>query len=443
MSRINLQKVLGTSPPTIKTGKLIWTGYFVLILFFGGLIGWSLYTTIDAAAIANGKIAINDKLKTIQHLDGGIIKKIYVRDGDTVKKNDQLIQLDPTQAQITLGVISKQIDEMAALENRLIAEKNNIDQIKFDKRLINKKAQIETRELIRSQQQIFEAKQRMFNGQLEILQYKITQLQNEIKSFTAQRQSTAKQLLLIQEELDAMHILARKNLVEKPKILALKREKARLNGAQGEYLGRIAKANQQIAETRSRILTLQQERQQKILSELRETQQKKAELIEKERAHIDLLKRLTIRSPIQGTIVNLKHHTETGGVISPGQPILDIVPTQSKLIIEARINPLDIDVVHNGLKAKIQLTALKQKSLPNIEGIVRHVSADIQKDQSTQESYYLVTIDGFQHHIEGIDSALLYPGMPVQVMIITDNRSPLAYLLAPLRDSLKRAFREN
>ncbi len=442
MMRTNFKSLYPKGDNQLNIRKDIRYGLIIIALFFGGFLLWSILTSIDAAAIAPGKIVVESKRQTIQHLEGGIITKIFVKDGTTVQKDDPLIELSSTHAKVTLDVIQGQLHELLAQKARLEAERDDLSKIDFPNRLSKNKQSPKISKLLKSQTRIFETQKKAFKSQLEILNYKITQLEQEINSFKAQQESVKKQIALIEEELKAMLFLSKKKLIEKPKILALKREHARLIGNQGEYLGQMAKARQKIAETKSQIITFTEEHNKNILHELRETSQKLAQLYEKEKSAKDILNRTMIYAPMSGVVVGLQKHT-ISGVISPGQPVLDIVPNNAKYVIEARISPLDIDVVHPGLKAKIQLTAFKQRNTPSIEGEVTVVSADILKDEQTGEQFYQVKIDNFQNSLAKIKTLKLYSGMPVQVMIITDNRSPLSYLLSPLKESINRSFRED
>lgn len=442
MSRMNFKNILSNKNVNLNVNKDVRTGFIIIAIFFGGFLLWSVFASIDAAAIAPGKIVVESKRQTIQHLEGGIITKIYVKDGTTVKANDPLIQLSDTHAKVSLDVIQGQLYELLAQRARLEAEIDDLSDIVFPPRLMNEKKNNKIQKLIASQKRIFLTQKKAYDSQIEILKFKITQLDQEIYSFKSQSKSVEKQILLIEEELNAMLFLSKKKLIEKPKILALKREHARLLGNKGEYVGLIAKAKQQIAETRSQMITFKEERHKKTLHELRDTQQKLAQLYEKEKSAKDILKRTVIYAPMGGVVVGLQKHT-ISGVISPGQPVLDIVPNNAKYVIEARISPLDIDVVHPGLRAKIQFTAFKQRNTPSIEGEVTIVSADILKDEHTGEQFYQVKIDNFQKQLEALKTLKLYSGMPVQVMIITDNRSPLSYLLSPLKESINHSFRED
>lgn len=425
--------------PTILRPVLFGLG--ILILFFGTFSLWSLISPLDSAAIAQGKITVETNRKTIQHLEGGIIKKIYIRDGSKVKKGDTLIVLDDTQPRASLDLLRGQANELLATEARLLAEQENAKKITFPKRLLKDAKLAKVKKILDGQQKLFEANEKTYYGQIKILGQRETELEKEIESIDAQVKSETEQLKYIKEEVVAVEYLEKRKLIEKPRLLALKREAARLSGNRGEHLGLIAKAHQKIGETKQQALTLSHTRSKEIATQLRETQTRLADVLEREKAAEDVLKRTTIIAPQAGTIVGLQKHTQAG-VITPGQDVLDLIPSQDELIIEARINPLDIDVVHEGLIAKVQLTAFKTRSTPTLNGVVDRVSADSFTDKQTGENYYLAQVKIPKKELKRIKHVSLYPGMPVQVMIITDKRTPFAYFITPIKESFHRAFRE-
>jgi HlyD family type I secretion membrane fusion protein len=425
--------------PPIRQAVLF--GAVILLVFVGTFLLWALLAPLESAAIADGKIVVDTSRKTIEHLEGGIIARLYVQEGSQVKQGDLLIELDDTQALARLDLLRGQINHFYGLAARLLAERDNKDKVRFPKRLINQKDNPSVQQIMQSQRAIFAANKATFNGQIVILQQRIKQLEKEIDSLQAQVESDSRQLELINEEIEAVAYLEARKLIERPRLLALKREAARLKGERGENLGLIAKAEQGIGETQSQIIATKDNRQKEILEDLREVRQKLTDLLEEERAAEDVLKRTAIRAPQDGTVVGLKKHT-VGGVLSPSEEVMEIVPSKDELIIEARVSPLDIDVVYPGLIAKVKLTAFKQRSTPSLDGKVDTVSADILQDEYSGETYYSarIKIDGEQ--LKKVSHVKLYPGMPSQVMIITDHRTPMQYFLSPIKDSFNRAFRE-
>jgi len=416
-------------------------GLIALILFFGGFILWSLLFPLDSAAIAPGKLIVESERKSIQHLEGGIIEKIYVKNGSVVKKGQLLIKLEDTQAQATLNLYQSQVHELLAEEARLIAERDKSGKIDWHKRTLNKKDDNEVKELMKSHQQLFKSNLETHKGQIEVFQQRIRQLEKEIESIQAQVTSVKQQIVLINEELEAVIYLEKRKLIDKPRLLALKREAARLKGNLGEYLGKIAKAQQKISETKQEIYTLKSERRRNILSDLRDVQARLGEVLEKEKAAEDILRRTRITAPQSGVVLGLQQHT-IGGVVKAGETILEIVPVQDKIVAEAHIDPNDIDIVRPGLKAHVRLLAYQQRTTPELEGVVSHISADIYLDERTQEVYYKALINIPKTELNTYITVKLYPGMPVQVLILTERQTVFSYFFRPIRESFTRAFRE-
>ncbi|KTD25487.1 HlyD family secretion protein [Legionella lansingensis] len=416
-------------------------GLVILLVFIGGFFVWSVFFPLDSAAVSEGKFIVEYQHKTIQHLEGGIIAKIYITEGSVVRQNTPLIKLDDTQAKASLEVLQGQVWENLAAEARIFTELNNKPKIDFPDELMKVANNPKVKKIIAGQENLFTANENTFEGQNKVLNQRIDKFNQEIASLQAQVTSETEQLKLINEEIEAVAYLEARKLIDRPRLLALKREAARLIGNRGEHLGQIAKTHQAIGETKSQIYTLEENRRKELLEELRDTQQKLADLWEKLKAAEDVLKRTLILAPQTGTVIGLKKHT-IGGVISPGQDILDIIPSEDKLIIEAEIDPLDINTVRPGLPAKVHLIAYKQRYTPTLEGTVIHVSADIFEDEATHKKFYKARIALNKDELAKLPHVSLYPGMPVQVMIITEKRTAFDYLIAPIRDSFRNAFRE-
>ncbi len=425
--------------PSIK--KVVFFGVIVILIFFGSFVLWSVLFPLESAAIAPGKVIVASERKTIEHLEGGIIKSILIENGSKVRKGDLLIVLDNTQAKAKLDLLSAQANELLASEARLQAELEGLDAIKWPQRLLDLRQDTNVKKMMLVQQDLFISNKKTLEGQLIILQQRITQLYKEIDSLQAQVKSEDRQLELIEEEITAVAYLEKRKLIEKPRLLALQREKARLTGNRGEHLGQIAKALQKIGETKQQIITLKDQTRKDILKDLREVHTNLTDVLEREKAAEDVLKRTKITAPQSGIVLGLTKHT-VGGVIKPGEEILEIIPSQDALVIEAEVNPLDIDVVHPGLKAKVKLIPYKRRKTPTLDGIVKRVSADTYVNDKTNQVYYKARILISLDELSRIKNVTLYPGMPVQVMIITDKRSAFSYFLTPLEDSFERAFKE-
>ena len=438
-----LDHLLGVQTPKEPSNmRLRMFGLIFLFVFFGGFALWSYLAPIDSAAVAQGQIMVAGNRRVIQHLEGGIIKKINVRDGDRVLKDQVLVELDNTRSIAALSMTRSELYQQYAIEARLLAERDHTANISFEPVLVKASHTDEKlKDVISSQEAIFKANKKSLDGNIAILNQQISQLREQIKGVKAQYVSNTKQYELISEEVKEVAQLAAKKLVEKPRLLALQRNAAQLQGARGDNVSKIAILNQRIGETKSKILTLESDQHKDVLTQLREVQKQISDLVKREVVEKDVMDRTLIRSPQTGSVVGLQVHTK-GGVVSPGAPMMDIVP-EEQLVIQARVSPLDIDVVHKGLIAQVTLSAFKSRTTPTLEGRVESVSADAVQDPQTGEPYYeaRVQLDNEQLALLDADQEL-YPGMPVQVMIVTDKRTMFQYLTSPITDSFNRAFRE-
>ncbi len=427
--------------PSSDTRRPIIIGLTIVLLFFGGFGAWAALAPLHSAAIAPGVVAVDSNRKTVQHLEGGIIKEILVRDGDTVERDQVLVRLDETRSAAALGVLEGQYRADRALEARLIAERDGLHAITFDDELVAAAGEPEIAEIIAGQEGLFETRRAANESQIGVLHQQIKQLEEEIGGFKSQRQAKARQLELVQEEYGAVKELYDKGYERKPRLLALQRAAALLEGERGQYAAQIARAKQDIGEAEIRILALNDTFRRDVETELREVQVRVAELRDRLASQRDVLQRVDIVAPQAGVVVGLKFHT-TGGVVRPGDPILDIVPTSDELIVEARVRAEDIDVVHPGLPAQVRLSAYRQRTTPYVDGRVVQVSADRFVDERSGVPYYAarVAIDGAA--LARLEGVTLYPGMPVEVMIETGSRKAIDYLLSPITSSIHRAFRE-
>tara|TARA_R110000868_G_scaffold84822_3_gene238879 strand:+ start:2420 stop:3835 length:1416 start_codon:yes stop_codon:yes gene_type:complete len=431
---------LNTAPePPVK--KLRQFGVLTLVIFFGGFGMWSLLTTLETAAVAPGVITVDSQRQIIEHLEGGIVNKIYVRDGDVVKQGETLVKLDDTRAKIAYELSHTEVNALSALSARLEAELSNANTVHFPESLMAQMSDPAVEKLVGSQERIFQAnlKARVTKG--KILEQRKGQLEQQIIGFQAQLTSQDLQLKYIKEETEAVAYLEKKRLIERPRLLALLREQAKLNGNRGDITSNIAKTRQQIGETELEILTFETNNTKEMLTELRETNKLLGDEIEKEKVADDTLRRTNVVAPVSGTVVDSKVAT-VGGVISQGEVLMHIVPNDDALVIDAKINPLDVDSVHPGLQAKVQLLAFKQRNTPMLIGKVERISADVIQNEQTGEAYYLARIVIPVKQLARLQNKLLHPGMPVQVMIIIDNRTPFSYFVSPIVDSFDKAFRE-
>jgi HlyD family type I secretion membrane fusion protein len=338
-------------------------------------------------------------------------------------------------------MLERQYVAYAAEEARLLAEREDMPTLRFPAGIEAHRARSDLAELLGGQERIFVSGRVALDGQIGVLQQKIAQLAAQIAGIQAQLKSGETQLALINDELSGVRDLVEKGLEKRPRLLALERSAAELKGRQGEYANRIAQVREGIAEAEMQILNTRQARVEKAANEVREVQSRRSEFEERLSEAAVKLGRRDVLAPQAGTVLNLRYHT-VGGVVAPGAPILDIVPGEDRLIVEAKVSPLDIDVVHSGLTARISLTAYKSRTTPQITGSVLQVSADALTEEHTGRSYFLARIAIDPVELAKLPDVTLTPGMPADTFIETGDRTLLQYLIQPIADSFRRAFRE-
>jgi len=416
-------------------------GICVIVGFFGIFGGWAAVAPLSTAAIAIGEVTVESKRKTVQHLEGGIVAEILARDGDRVEAGQVLIKLDQVQPRAALAVQEGRLIAARTLEARLIAERDGAESVVFPGDLVARESEPDVRTLMDGQRRIFEVRRKSLLNQVAILRKSDAQVKEEIRGLQAQIRSDDEQKRLIRAEMVGVKKLVDKGLMPRPRLLALQRREAEIEGSRGRAVAAIARAHQTIGETHIKIEELKTKNIDDVVRELRETQAQKFDLAERVAAARDVLRRTNIIAPIAGTVVGQRIAT-TGGVIAPGEHLLDIVPSRDKLVIEARVKPEDIDVVTAGLDAEVRFTAFDQRTLTPVKGKVVSMSADRLVDETTKVPYYLARIVLTEDVQKKLKGASLQPGMQTEVMIVTGNRTALSYFFKPVTDSFNRAFRE-
>ncbi len=418
------------------------SGFLIITLFFGAFFFWAVLSPLDSAAIALGEVSVETKRKTIQHLEGGIIRKILVRDGDIVEAGQVLVRLDKTQPLANLTLIKGHYNASRAHEARLRAERDQTVLITFPEDLEKgRHDNSEIAEILESQERIFNARIKGFSAKEEILKQRIVQYKDEIRGLKGQVAAAQESIALSDTEIESHNTLVTQGLLSKARMLELQRDRAGIKGGKAQNLASISRVGQHIIETQMEINEVATIRMNEVVQELRDVQTEIHDLREQYRAAEDVLSRIDVIAPLAGTIVGLNVHT-ISGVVAPGEALMDIVPIYERMIIEARIDPMDIDIVERGLSAYVRFTALNQRHTMPVNGKVITVSADRLIDEHSGEAYYSARIELVEDLSEALGGELLHSGMQVEVMIITGERTPLEYFLQPLSDSVNRAFRE-
>lgn len=426
---------------TLGIAKPVWIGLFIIGLFFGGFGSWAALAPLGSAAIATGVISVEGSRKTIQHFEGGIISQILVKDGDVVKKGDILVVLDNTQAEASLQLVyGRKMVALAELA-RLEAERDNVAKILFDEWLLSRTEDPNVLKAMESQKNIFEARLLARQGQITILNQKIAQLDEEVKGLKNQIHSTNRQIELINLELKDVATLVKKKLAKTTRLRALQRNAAELSGAKSQSVARIAQSKQGIGEIQLQITELQNAVLNEAVAELKNVQAQLFDLEEQERSSRDVLNRTEVVAPTSGVVVSMAVHT-AGGVIRSGEPLMELVPMDQALLVQAKVNPSDIDVVHIGAIARITFPAFSQRDVSPADGSVINVSADSLTDERTGESYYQALIKIENLEVANINIEQLRPGMQADVMIATGEQTALQYFLKPILSSFNRAMKE-
>jgi HlyD family type I secretion membrane fusion protein len=416
-------------------------GLVIIFLFFGAFVGWAAFAPLGSAAIAQGTVSVEGNRKSIQHLEGGIVSEIKVKDGDFVEKGQILIVLDEIQSKASMEIVKGRRTVALAQKARLEAERDGLEKIVFPKWLVERANEPNVAEVMNGQENIFNARLKSRMGQITIMEQKIAQFEEEIKGLGGQVEASDRQIRLISDEIKDVQSLVKKNLAKRPRLRALQRNHAELRGDRSAKLSRIAQTKQAIGEVQLQINEMSNSLMDEVVAELRDIQAQLFDLEEQNRASEDVLDRTGIRAPTAGYVVDLQVHT-AGGVIAPGATVLDIVPDDVQLIVEAKVNTKDIDSVHIGSPAQIRFPAFSQRvSLP-AEGTVISVSADSLEDERNGTFFYLARVKIDSLDPANVQVTQLRPGMQADVMISTGERTALDYFIDPIILSFNRALRE-
>ncbi len=431
-----------TQKAQLHTWPWIVLGGIGILGLFGGLGTWAATSQIAGAIVTQGTLGAESRIKTIQHLEGGIVGEILVRDGDFVKVGALLLRLDDTSKRANHAIVTGHLNEQEASLARLRAERDGTKTILFPKHLLAKKADPAIDAMIRGQVSLFEIRQKSQLGQVRIFRQRIVQLNEQIKGLNTQRKAKQEQADILARSIERKSFAALTGIVSGDTMDTIRRQKSELTGDIGDLQARMAQARGSIEEIELQILQVDKEFREKVLSEIRQNQTSSGELREKSIALQEQLRRIDIRAPQAGRIHNMSIFT-VGGVISPAKPILQIIPANANLIIETKIEPKDVDQIKIGQPAAIHLSAFDSRTTPVLDGKVKNISAAQSVDAATQQSYFTVKIlipkDQLERLQEGQE---LLPGMPAEVFIATGERTPLNYFLKPLMVQFARAFKE-
>lgn len=419
----------------------LWGAGLFLCGLLAFLVGWASWMSISGAVIAPGAIVVESNIKTVQHREGGIVKDIMVKDGDRIEAGALLIRLDDTVTRANLATVNKQLNELLATEARLLAERDDRRGIRFPQDLLSRSEQQEIAEILDGQRALMSARRAGLDGRVDQLQEQINQLESQSNGLHIQIKAKVEEIDLIAEELEGLEILLESNFVSQNRVSATRRQRTRLNGEHGQLITETARIGQAVSERRLQILQRQEDYRAEILQHLHEVRSEIGRLEEQRVAASDQLSRVDIRSPRDGYVHQLRVHTR-GGVIAPAEPIMLIVPETDRLLIEVRVPPIDIDQLYPGQTATIRLPNFDQRSTPELEADVMTVSAETSRDEVTGETFYTARLQLAEGEENRLGQNVLMPGMPVQALIATQDRTILSYMVKPIRDQVAHALRE-
>lgn len=422
-------------------GLHLLVGALAFALLVGGIGGWAAATEIVGAVIAPGSIVVESSLKKVQHPVGGVVSELLVRDGDRVAAGDVVMRLDATMTKANLQIVLKSLDQFAARRARLESEGNRSGRVLFPDNLLARGAEPDIAAMMTAEQRLYESRSDVRESKKKQLDHRVKQLHDEIRGMEAEQAASERERFLIKDELDRYLPLYDKGLMEKSRLSALQRQATDVDGEIGRLTANIAGVREKMAETALQVIQVDEQWTEEVGSDLREMDARIGEYAERKIAAEDQLKRVDIIAPQSGIVHQLAVHT-VGGVIAPGEPVMMIVPGVDKLVVEAKVQPQDIDQIFSGQRAILRFSAFSQKTTPEIVGAIERVSADVTIDEKTGVSYYTARIAITAAEMERLGAVKLMPGMPVETFITTGERSVASYFIKPFMDQVNRAFRE-
>lgn len=421
--------------------RIILAGLVVIAVFFGGLLGWAALAKISGAVIASGTVKVEAERKTVQHLEGGIVESILVKEGDTVEAGQPLVRLEGSQVNAAVDLARKERDKDLAAQARYRAEQRFAKSITWPKVLLENKDNPTIQDVMVGEEKLFRARNESFTGQISLYKNQIDQIKQQIVGFEEQIRSEGDIIKSLKEEHKAKQELYEGRYLEKSQLLQLERELATHQGQRGRLVQAVAESKQKMGELALRISDLHNRWIEEATNSLSKLEPEIFQLTDKLRPLEDAQKRLVITAPVSGKIVDLKIHSK-GGVIRPGEPLMDVVPENKPLLIEAKVPVNKIADIHLDQDATVHLEAFDRRTTPPVAGKVVYISADSLEAKTAQGSlpYYAVYVQVQDEDLKKAN-AYLYPGMPVTVFLTTQERSVLALIVEPLEKNFERSMR--
>ncbi|WP_170341382.1 HlyD family type I secretion periplasmic adaptor subunit [Ruegeria arenilitoris] len=431
-----------SSPPPWRITFPALVGFAALAILVGGLGVWSVRTHLAGAIVTQAVVEVQSNRQVVEHPDGGVVGDILVRDGDRVEQGDLLLRFDDTFLKSEKVIVESQLFELLARKVRLEAERDGADANALADRM-QKLAAAEPidRELIDGQTRLYSARLETLSKKIDQLGKQRVQIESEIDGTKAQLVALRRQLELIGNELEDQQNLLTRGLTQASRVSALQREEASLTGEIGRLEAAVARLNGQIATTELQVVELAAARREEAIAELRQVQSEVVELAQRRLSLNERLARLDIRAPVSGTVFGSQVFA-VQSVVQPAEPMMYVVPQNTPLVVAARVGAIHVDQLHVGQPVALRFPAFNQRETPEIEGRVINVSADTLKDEQTGFTYYRADVVPVEGELERLNGQVLLPGMPVEALIKTDERTPLSYLIKPMADYFNRSFRE-
>ena len=428
-------------PASANHSRPALAGAAVIVLAFGFAGAWAAHAPLDSAAIAQGQIEADSRRKAIQHLEGGIVEEILVKENEIVRRDQLLFRLEPVQARANAGMLHKQLDAALAQEARLLSELEGSSEIKFPRELLDRRDIPETAAAIAGEERQFTERRLSLANQVRILNARVEQTAQDIMGHSRQENAMLGQIESMAGELDKVAPLADKGMYPQNRLLGLQRDKIRMEGELGQARAAIARLSKQREETGLQSDQTVQKFREDAAHDLADARSRLSDVREKLAIAGDVLTRVEIRAPVAGVVQNLRVNG-AGAVVKAGDTIADLVPIDDTLIVTAQVSPLDIDSVAAGQKAELRFTSFSHRKVPGMFGQVQSVSADAMYNETTKQSYYLARVAVDRASIPDNIASKLTPGMPADVLIVTGERTMLDYIVGPLASALSKGMRE-
>ena len=421
--------------------RMVSKGLWVIVVFVVGSLAWASLAQLESAVNAPGVIVVESHRKTIQHLEGGIVKDVLVTEGQDVSAGQPLLRLAETQAQSNFNLLQDQANALMAQEARLKAERDGAANIAFPPEILAQRNEPKVAQILAGEENTFQTRKATLAKQLAILAQRNDENKSQIAGLQSQREAVQKQGTLIDQEASGVDDLYKQGLSTLPRVLALRRQAADLSGQNGQIAERMAQIELNSEENNLQMTNLRNQLLTQVNDDLREVQSKKFDVLARLNAAKDVVSRLDLTAPVAGKIVNLAIHTQ-GAVIRPGDTVMEIVPAEDLLDVEAHVRPDQADTVQPGMSAHVSFNAYKQRRLPQITGTVQTVSADRLVDQRTGQPYFNVVVTVDRKELQDYKDVKLMPGLPVDVAIATGTRTLMEYFMAPILDVIEKGMRE-